>query len=117
MVLLIDSNVILDVLQNREPHYEFSAKVIGICGLSNEIKAVVSTLAFANIVYIMRKELNAEKIESVYKSLSKIFTFEDFKNSDIQAAAKLRWKDFESEKIPVVTPKEFLKIFELRGNK
>ena len=137
MILLIDSNVILDVLQNREPHYKFSAKVLGICGANAEIKAFVSALSFANISYIMRKELDAEKIESVYHSLSKIFNFEDFKNADIQTAIKLHWKDFEdaiqfvtaerlkadyiitrnvkdfeSKKIPVVTPAEFLKIFQ-----
>lgn len=137
MILLIDSNVILDVLQNREPHYEFSAKIFGICGLNAEIKAFVSTLSFANISYIMRKELDAEKIESVYNSLSKIFSFEDFRTSDIQAAIKFKWKDFEdaiqyaiaerikadyvitrnvkdfeSDKIPVITPNEFLEIFQ-----
>ena len=42
----------------------------------------VSVLTFANLVYVMRKELDAEKINEVLKKLSLIFTFESFNSSD-----------------------------------
>ncbi|MDO5425949.1 MAG: PIN domain-containing protein [Eubacteriales bacterium] len=55
----------------------------------------MSALAFANLVYIMRKQLNPEKIEEVYHKLNLIFEFADFRVSDLTRATELNWKDFE----------------------
>lgn len=94
MKLLIDGNIILDVLQKREPHYEDSAKICKMCE-TGMVEGCVSALTFANLVYVMRKELNAEKINEVLKKLSLIFKFEDLNSSDISAAAEMQWDDFE----------------------
>ena len=94
MKLLIDGNVILDVLQKREPHYEESAKIWKMCE-TDLAEGYVSALTFANLVYVMRKELDAEKINEVFKKLSLIFTFEDLNASDISLAAEMQWEDFE----------------------
>ncbi len=94
MKLLIDGNIILDVLQKREPHYEGSAKVWKMCE-TDLAEGCVSALTFANLVYVMRKELDAEKINEVLKKMSLIFTFEDLNASDISTAAQMQWDDFE----------------------
>ena len=94
MRLLIDGNILLDVLQKREPHYEDSAKIWKMCE-TDLAEGYVSALTFANLVYVMRKELSSEKIEETLKSLSLIFRFEDLKAADINAAATLQWADFE----------------------
>ena len=65
MRLLIDANILLDVLQNRQPHVKDSVKVWKLCETSQDI-GYVTALSFANLVYVMRKELDAEKIEDVY---------------------------------------------------
>ena len=94
MKLLIDSNVVLDVLQNRHPNYETSYKVLVMC-YDKKLLGYISTLTFANIVYIMRKELNSNKIVELLEYLNPIFDFVDFKKSDIEQAAAMKWKDFE----------------------
>ena len=94
MKLLIDGNIILDVLQKREPHYENSAMIWKMCE-TDLVEGYVSTLTFANLVYVMRKELDAEKINEVLKKLSLIFTFEDLHASHISMAAEMQWDDFE----------------------
>ena len=94
MRLLIDGNILLDVLQKREPHYEDSAKVWKMCE-SGLTEGYVSALTFANLVYIMRKELPPEKIEEVLKTLGLIFNFEDLRGSDLFDAASMKWSDFE----------------------
>ena len=94
MRLLIDGNVLLDVLQKREPHYEDSAKVWKMCE-TDLAEGFVSALTFANLVYVMRKELDAEKIREVLKKMSLIFSFVDLTASDINAAAEMQWEDFE----------------------
>lgn len=94
MRLLIDGNILLDVLQKREPYYEDSAKIWKMCE-TDLVQGYVSALTFANLVYVMRKELDAEKINEVLKKLSLIFTFEDLNVADINAAADMQWNDFE----------------------
>ncbi len=94
MRLLIDGNILLDVLQKRAPHYEDSAKVWKMCE-TDMADGYISALTFANLVYIMRKELDAEKVSEVLKKMSLIFIFEDLTASDINTAAEMKWADFE----------------------
>ena len=94
MRLLIDGNILLDVLQKRAPHYEDSAKVWKMCE-TDMADGYISALTFANLVYIMRKELDTEKVSEVLKKMSLIFIFEDLTASDINAAAEMKWADFE----------------------
>ena len=94
MRLLIDGNIVLDVLQKREPHFEDSSKIWKLCetGIAD---GFLSALTFANLVYVMRKELSPEKIEEVLIKLSIIFRFTEFGVSDLSGAAGMHWKDFE----------------------
>lgn len=94
MRLLIDGNILLDVLQKREPHYKDSVKIWKMCetGIAD---GRISVLTFANLVYVMRKELDAEKINEVLKYLSLIFSFEDLTSLDISFAAEMQWNDYE----------------------
>ena len=94
MVLLIDANIILDVLLNRTDFVKDSAMIWKLCE-TDQMKGYVSTLTFANLVYIMRKQLDPEKIEDVFHKLNLIFEFADFSVSDLTHAADLNWKDFE----------------------
>ena len=83
MRLLIDGNIILDVLQNREPHVADSAKIWKLCE-TDQMEG-----------YVMRKELNLEKINEVFKTLGLIFRFTDLTVSDMAKAAEMQWDDFE----------------------
>ena len=94
MRLLIDGNIILDVLQNREPHVVDSAKIWKLCE-TDQAEGYVSALTFSNLVYIMRKELSPDKINEVFKSLGLIFQFTDLTVSDLAKAAEQQWDDFE----------------------
>ncbi len=94
MVLLIDANVILDVLMNRQDFVKDSSMIWKLCE-TEKAKGYVSALTFANLVYIMRKQLDPEAIENIYRKLSLIFTFTDLSVSDLTRAAELNWNDFE----------------------
>lgn len=94
MKLLIDANILLDVLQNREPHVQASSVIWKLCEIE-KAKGYVSALTFANLVYIMRKELDPKRIEETLEALSLIFEFADFNVSDLAHAAELGWDDFE----------------------
>ncbi len=94
MVLLIDANIILDVLMNRQPFVKDSSLLWKLCE-TNKAKGYVSTLTFANMMYIMRKELSPETIEEVFGKLKLIFELADFSPAILEKAVKMKWKDFE----------------------
>lgn len=94
MKLLIDANILLDVLQNRKQYVQASSVIWKLCE-TEQAKGYVSALTFANLVYIMRKELDPQKIEEALEALSLIFEFVDFSVSDLTHAAELAWDDFE----------------------
>ena len=94
MKLLIDANILLDVLQNRENFVRASSMVWKLCE-TEQAKGYISALTFANLVYIMRKEMDAQRIEEVLHMLSLIFEFAELNDSDLFRAAALQWPDFE----------------------
>lgn len=94
MKILIDTNVILDVLCNRQDFVDDSLKVFKYCE-ANQITGYVSALSIPNIVYIMRKELDSEKIKEILTTLTSIFTVVDLRESDLLKAADMDFSDYE----------------------
>ena len=94
MRVLIDANILLDVLQARRPHLKNSSLIWKLCE-TGQTTGYVSSLSFANIVYVMRKELDAETIEDVFAKLQLIFRFTELSVSDLSKAIALRLDDFE----------------------
>lgn len=94
MKVLIDTNIILDVLCNRTEFSENSSKIFKLCEVK-KIDGYISALSVPNIVYIMRKELDSEKIKDILATLSLIFTIADLKADDIKKAAYMNFKDYE----------------------
>ncbi len=140
MILLIDTNILLDVLLEREPYNDASALIWKFCE-TDILSGNVSSLSIANIVYIMRKELNPEKIEEVLRSLKLIFSFTNLSEADLINAARLKWSDFEdavqsviaerigaeyiitrnvqdfgNSKVPAITPTKFIDTIYLSEN-
>lgn len=132
MILLIDANILLDVLMNRQDFVKDSSMIWKLCE-TNQAKGYISALTIANLMYIMRKQLDPEIIEKLLVQLKFIFDFTDFGVSDLQRAAEMKWtdfedavqsataerlhadfiitrnvKDFRSSKIMALTPTEFL---------
>lgn len=94
MRLLIDANILLDVLENRQPHIEASSIIWKLCEVGRA-EGYVSALTFANLVYVMRKELSAEQVEEIWKKLRLIFFIADLTEKDMENAATAKWDDFE----------------------
>ena len=94
MKVLIDTNIILDVLCKRPDFYEDSAKIFKLCEVK-KISGVISALSIPNIMYILRKELDADKTREILDSLMLIFSVADLKADDLKKAADMRFKDYE----------------------
>ena len=77
MVLLIDTNIVLDVLLNRPEFVKDSSMIWKLCE-TEQAKGYISTLTYANMMYVMRKQLTPDQIEEVFRKLNLIFEFADF---------------------------------------
>ena len=132
MKILIDTNVILDHLTSRKPFDRDAADIFKLCE-TQQIKGYISALSVPNIVYILRKELDAVKIKKIIQILSLIFTIKELTTADLIAAADMNFKDYEdalqsvaaakikadyivtrhikdfiNSPVPAITPTEFL---------
>jgi predicted nucleic acid-binding protein len=95
MKLLIDTNVVLDILLRREPHYENAAK-IAVLSENNHIECYISASAATDIYYISNKELrNKDTAIALLENLLKTFRIATVSESCILEALNLKWNDFE----------------------
>lgn len=94
MVLLIDTNIVLDVLLNRLEFVRDSAMIWKLCE-TEQVKGYISTLTYANMMYVMRKQLTPDQLREVFCKLNLIFEFTDFSFAVLERAVNMKWKDFE----------------------
>ena len=94
MKVLVDTNVILDVLCNREEFVADSLRVFQCCE-TQRIIGYISALSIPNIVYIMRKELDPEQIKEILHTLTMVFSVAELRETDLLKAAEMAFTDYE----------------------
>lgn len=94
MKVLIDTNIILDVLCNRKEFVADSLRVFQCCE-AQHITGYISALSIPNIVYIMRKELDSERIKEILHTLTMVFSVVELREVDLLKAAELSFDDYE----------------------
>ncbi|MBR1708161.1 MAG: PIN domain-containing protein [Clostridia bacterium] len=95
MRLMIDTNIILDVLLEREPFYEQSKAVLTLCE-NKDIYGFISASTVTDIFYLVRKALNST--DDAYKALGHILNIVKVltvTNDDVNEAFTKHAKDFE----------------------
>lgn len=137
--VFMDTNVLMDVLLEREPFFASSIRVWTLCE-GGSIQGLISVISFNNIFYVVRKHKSKGEAQHSLRALRAIFMsvaldghvmnqaidsdFRDFEDA-IQYYSALRGgakflitrnvRDFpESDEIAVVTPEEFLAIHEAK---
>lgn len=58
MVILIDTNIIIDFLMKRQPYLEDAVKIISLC-TEKKVKGYLAAHTVSNLFYILRKEYSA----------------------------------------------------------
>ena len=94
MKILIDTNIILDVMCDRKGFVEDALKVFRFCE-TRRLTGCISALSIPNIVYIMRKQLDREKIKEVLVTLTSLFSVIELKESDLLKATDVNFSDYE----------------------
>ena len=95
MRILIDTNVILDILQKREPFFTDSYQALRKA-IETDTECLVSASAATDIFYMLRKAFHsAQKAKDRIEQLSQIVTFADVQGVDIHTALMRSMPDFE----------------------
>lgn len=135
MKILIDTNIVLDVLLNRQPYCQDAVKII-VLSEKGIVESYVSASAITDIYYIIQKAYkDRQKAIDLIKRILEVVSIAAITENNIHQALDLEWSDFEDsvqyvvgESIPadyiitrntddftnsaikVVTPEQFLDI-------
>lgn len=136
--VFVDTDIILDLLVKREPHFLHAAKLFTLID-RNKIKAFSSPLVFANLHYLLKKETsnnialnNLRKLKTILDILpvngrvidqSLNSEFKDFEdaiqyftavNNGIDIIITRNIVDYKKSKISVATAQDFLKTWQAK---
>lgn len=102
MRILIDTNVILDIFQKREPFFTDSYQALHKAIEANA-ECLISASAVTDIFYVLRKSLqSAEQAKKRIEQLSQLVTFADVQGLDIHTALLRSMPDFEDAVVDAV---------------
>ena len=92
--VFVDSDVILDLLAQRIPHFHFSALLFTFADMK-KLELYTSSTVFCNVFYILRKELGIEKAKSALRKLRLLIKIIDSSEKTIDCALNSEFSDFE----------------------
>ena len=95
MILLIDTNVFIDIFLKREPFFDASYRALRRA-IEQGADCRVSASAATDLFYILRKNLQSkEKAKQYLFSVKQLAHFADVQENDINAALSGDMPDFE----------------------
>jgi len=106
MKILLDTNVILDIIEKREPYFHDSYKVF-MKSAAREFEAIIGAGSVTDIYYITRKNCkDSRQALSYIIDMLKVVSSIDTKTVDIQEAIRLNFPDFEDAVIAATASRE-----------
>ncbi len=92
--ILVDLNIILDVLQKREPFYEASAGLLAMIE-TGEIEGFVAAHSVTTLFYLVCKDQSPAAARVILTSLMQFLKIAPVDHAVIEAALNMPYKDFE----------------------
>ena len=93
--ILIDTNVLLDYLLEREPFFE-DAKGIMVSCAEGKVKGCIAAHSIPNIFFILRKDYNTKERREILSTLCSIFDVEGIDKAKLLAGLSNEdFSDFE----------------------
>lgn len=136
MVVLIDTNVIIDFLIKREPYEKADSEIIRKCA-EKEMKGYLALHSVTNLWYILRKVPEEKRREWIldvcsflrvagvsHEEVVRAITMKDFKDFEdciqdrcagsvgAEYIVTRNMSDFANSQVPAVSPENFLEILE-----
>ena len=94
MKVFIDTNLVLDVLAERKPFYETSARIWKLVE-KRDLTGYLSATTITDVFYILRKQLGSERAYDTVSKIMMVFDITSVSQADIKKALNLGFKDFE----------------------
>ncbi|MCL2294114.1 MAG: PIN domain-containing protein [Spirochaetes bacterium] len=136
MKVLLDTNILLDIVEKREPHFSDSYQIF-MKSAKREIEAIIGASSITDIYYVTHKNCkDAKQALGFISDMLKIVSPVDTKATDIFEAIRLDFPDFEdavivatavrekadsiisrntddfmNSPVPAISPKDFLKKY------
>ena len=92
--IFVDTDVILDLLARRIPHFHFSAVLFTFAEMK-KLELYTTPLIIANTFYILRKQLGNESAKNALRKLRILLHIIDSTESIIDKALNSDFSDFE----------------------
>ncbi|OGO27110.1 MAG: hypothetical protein A2W33_07005, partial [Chloroflexi bacterium RBG_16_52_11] len=92
--VLIDTNIILDALQKRQPHYELSARVLANAE-NHTIEGFISAHSVTTLFYLITKDSSADLARGVLMQLLSFLQIASVSQETVERALNLPYRDFE----------------------
>lgn len=93
-MILVDLNVLLDVIQKREPHYRASAAVLERV-VTGTTSAAIPAHAVTTMHFIVNRYADRRRADGVVDWLLERFEVAAVGRAELQTARRLAWSDFE----------------------
>lgn len=95
MRILIDTNILLDLIQVREPYSDNASKIINSCVKKENIGFILA-YSLSDLFFILRKDKTVDERKAIILNLCKYFTiFSEDKNFYISVCQNPDWNDLE----------------------
>ncbi len=92
--VLFDSDVVLDVLLERQPFFAASALALDAVG-QGKVEGYIAAHSITNIFYLLRRHLGNEKSQEVLMNLMSKMVTASLTDAVIRSAFSSGFKDFE----------------------
>lgn len=135
MVILVDTNVILDVLLKREPYVKEAQSIITKCA-NQELTGYLAAHSIPNLFYVLRKSYSQQERREFIRNLCDIFyisdltvekilsavdneeftDFEDCLQEECAVEVKADYivtrnpADYKKSRVQIIEPSEFVKL-------
>jgi predicted nucleic acid-binding protein len=93
-VALIDINILLDVLQKREPFYEISAHLLAAVE-TGRVKGYVAAHTITTLFYLIKKDRSSAEARATITNLLQFIKVAPIDQNTIEQALNLDYRDYE----------------------
>ena len=92
--LFIDTNVMMDLLGERVPHYDSIAKIATLAD-KGKVKMVVSAFSYPTVYYLLTKFESSDKVKEKLRKFKIISEISDLDETIIEKGIASNFSDFE----------------------
>jgi predicted nucleic acid-binding protein len=92
--VFVDTDITLDLLAARQPHYSAAANLFSLAD-NEKTKIFVSSLSFSNLNYILGRQFSTEQVRKKLLKFKTLVTVLPVGDKTVELALSSDFKDFE----------------------